>query len=148
MLRGARGLELAIAFIFDSQPRSIKSAAALPHRRPKDSDIRYSPTRNRQSKCIHALIACELKSLHISIKKNGLRRILMSQSPAADKSSISDLHMLDAFIIEKIQKERDLRDSGREQLHIEIRRDRLHDERARKEEKTEERGIAIIDFNI
>ena len=56
--------------------------------------------------------------------------------------------MLDAFIIEKIQKERDLRDSGREQLHIEIRRDRLHDERARKEEKTEERGIAIIDFNI
>lgn len=56
--------------------------------------------------------------------------------------------MLDAFIIEKIRKERDLRDSGREQLHIEIRRDRVHDERERKDEETEERGIAIIDFNI
>ena len=49
--------------------------------------------------------------------------------------------MLDAFIIEKIRKERDLRDSGREQLHIEIRRDRVHDERERKDEETEERGI-------
>ena len=56
--------------------------------------------------------------------------------------------MLDAFIIEKIRKERDLRDSGREQLHIEIRRDRVHDERERKDEETEERGIAIIDFTI
>jgi|GEM_PF-2383435 len=56
--------------------------------------------------------------------------------------------MLDAFIIEKIQKERDLRESGREQLHIETGRDRVHDERVRKDEKTEERGIAIIDFNI
>ena len=56
--------------------------------------------------------------------------------------------MLDAFIIEKIQKERDLRESGREQLHIEIRREQVHDERARKEEEKEERGIAIIDFNI
>ena len=56
--------------------------------------------------------------------------------------------MLDAFIIEKIQKERDLRESGRDQLHIEIRRDRVHDERARKDDEREERGIAIIDFNI
>ena len=56
--------------------------------------------------------------------------------------------MLDAFIIEKIQKERDLRESGREQLHIEIRRDQVHDERVRKDDEKEERGIAIIDFNI
>ncbi len=56
--------------------------------------------------------------------------------------------MLDAFIIEKIQKERDLRDSGREQLHIEIQRDQVHEVRDRKDEEREERGIAIIDFNI
>ena len=56
--------------------------------------------------------------------------------------------MLDAFIIEKIQKERDPRDSGREQLHIEIQRDQVHEVRDRKDQEREERGVAIIDFNI
>ena len=56
--------------------------------------------------------------------------------------------MLDAFIIEKIQKERELRESGREPLHIEISRDQMHEVKDRKEEERNERGIAIIDFNI
>ena len=56
--------------------------------------------------------------------------------------------MLDAFIIEKIQKERDLREGGREQLRIGSRQDQVHDKRDQKDEKTQERGIAIIDFNI
>ena len=56
--------------------------------------------------------------------------------------------MLDAFIIEKIQKERELRESGRDPLHIEISRDQMRDVKDRKEEDNSERGIAIIDFNI
>lgn len=55
--------------------------------------------------------------------------------------------MLDAFIIEKIRKERELRDDPREQLHIDPRRAPPREERTEPEEKPE-RGIAIIDFNI
>lgn len=57
--------------------------------------------------------------------------------------------MLDAFIIEKIQRETDLRDSGREPLHIEINREPMREVKDRRqEEDTNKRGIAIIDFNI
>ena len=56
--------------------------------------------------------------------------------------------MLDAFIIEKIQQERELRDRSREQLQVEIshQHDRERDSAPRKE--STERGIAIIDFTI
>ena len=56
--------------------------------------------------------------------------------------------MLDAFIIEKIQKERTLRESGREPLHIEISREQLREVQDRQEKENKDRGIAIIDFNI
>ena len=56
--------------------------------------------------------------------------------------------MLDAFIIEKIQQERELLDRSREQLQIE--RSHEHDrepDSAPRNDNTE-RGIAIIDFTI
>ena len=56
--------------------------------------------------------------------------------------------MLDAFIIEKIQKETELRDSGRQPLHIEIQREQVREVQDRREEENSDRGIAIIDFNI
>jgi len=56
--------------------------------------------------------------------------------------------MLDAFIIEKIQKERELRESGRDPLHIEIAREPVREVKDRKDEENKNRGIAIIDFNI
>lgn len=56
--------------------------------------------------------------------------------------------MLDAFIIEKIQKETELRDSGRQPLHIEIQREQVREVQDRREEENNDRGIAIIDFNI
>ena len=55
--------------------------------------------------------------------------------------------MLDAFIIEKIQKERELRDGDRTPLRIEILKEPAHDATPA-EEKDTERGIAIIDFTI
>ena len=56
--------------------------------------------------------------------------------------------MLDAFIIEKIQKEAALRDNRREPLHIEIHREPRREIRERRQEDTDERGVAIIDFNV
>ena len=55
--------------------------------------------------------------------------------------------MLDAFIIEKIQKEHELRDGDRTPLRIEILKEPAHDATPA-EEKDTERGIAIIDFTI
>ena len=56
--------------------------------------------------------------------------------------------MLDAFIIEKIQKERELREDGREPLHIEVNREHMRDVLERQEDENKDRGIAIIDFSI
>jgi len=56
--------------------------------------------------------------------------------------------MLDAFIIEKIQRERELRDGGREQLRIEVPNERERERKIKQEDERPERGIAIIDFNI
>ena len=56
--------------------------------------------------------------------------------------------MLDAFIIEKIQQDRDLQKDEREQLRINISRMPESELGERREEDSRERGIAIIDFNI
>lgn len=56
--------------------------------------------------------------------------------------------MLDAFIIEKIQQERELQESGREPLRIDNSREPVRESQVRKDEDEGERGIAIIDFNI
>lgn len=56
--------------------------------------------------------------------------------------------MLDAFIIEKIQRERELRDSGREQLRIEVPLEPNDEGKDRDGEDKPERGITIVDFNI
>ena len=56
--------------------------------------------------------------------------------------------MLDAFIIEKIQRERELHESGRESLRIEVPLEPKEDRIVPREEKKNDRGIAIIDFNI
>ena len=55
--------------------------------------------------------------------------------------------MLDAFIIEKIRHERELRDGDRTPLRIEILQEPPQDITPREEADTE-RGIAIIDFTI
>ena len=56
--------------------------------------------------------------------------------------------MLDAFIIEKIQKEREVRESGRDPLHIESSREPVREVKDRQDDENKNRGIAIIDFNI
>ena len=56
--------------------------------------------------------------------------------------------MLDAFIIEKIQRERELRDSGREQLRIEVPLEPNDEGKDRDGEDKPERGITIVDLNI
>jgi hypothetical protein len=56
--------------------------------------------------------------------------------------------MLDAFIIEKIQRERELHESGRESLRIEAPVEPEQDRVNRLPEEKRERGLAIIDFNI
>ena len=56
--------------------------------------------------------------------------------------------MLDAFIIEKIQRERELRDAGREQLRIDVPIEPEGARRKREDEEHAERGVAIVDFNI
>jgi hypothetical protein len=56
--------------------------------------------------------------------------------------------MLDAFIIEKIHQERELRDTVREPLRIEIAREPVRERLEHREEKKSERGIAVIDFSI
>jgi hypothetical protein len=56
--------------------------------------------------------------------------------------------MLDAFIIEKIQQDRDLQKDEREQLRINISRMPESEMGKRREEASRERGVAIIDFNI
>ena len=56
--------------------------------------------------------------------------------------------MLDAFIIEKIQRERELHDSGRDRLRIEVPVEPEHRPVVHHEEEKQKRGIAIIDFNI
>jgi len=55
--------------------------------------------------------------------------------------------MLDAFIIEKIQQDRELREGDRAPLRIEILRETPQDATPA-DEKDTERGIAIIDFTI
>ena len=56
--------------------------------------------------------------------------------------------MLDAFIIEKIQRERELHESGRETLHIEVpvEPEPVRDDKPADDQS--ERGITIVDFNI
>lgn len=57
--------------------------------------------------------------------------------------------MLDAFIIEKIQREDELRDSAGQPLRIEISREKVRETEGRVDNSDEaDRGIAIIDFNI
>ena len=56
--------------------------------------------------------------------------------------------MLDAFIIEKIQRERELRDGAREQLRIEVPIEPEGKQKNKKDDDPPERGIAIVDFNI
>ena len=56
--------------------------------------------------------------------------------------------MLDAFIIEKIQQERELVDRSREQLQIEHSRERERAPDSEPRGDNTERGIAIIDFTI
>lgn len=56
--------------------------------------------------------------------------------------------MLDAFIIEKIQRERELHESGRESLRIEVPLERKDESNDRPKDEKQDRGVAIIDFNI
>ena len=56
--------------------------------------------------------------------------------------------MLDAFIIEKIERESGLRESERTPLRIEVPQRSEHELEDRTEDKKEDRGVAIIDFNI
>jgi len=56
--------------------------------------------------------------------------------------------MLDAFIIEKIQRERELHESGRESLRIEVPQDQEREQKGRVDEPKQKRGIEIVDFNI
>lgn len=59
--------------------------------------------------------------------------------------------MLDAFIIDRIRRERGSRDSLQTPLHIEIpQRPPLPDEQRsdREEDEKVERGVVIIDFSI
>ena len=63
-------------------------------------------------------------------------------------STLDSPDMLDAFIIEKIQRERELRDGGREQLRIEVPVSQESDQKPTTDEEKQERGITIVDFNI
>jgi len=56
--------------------------------------------------------------------------------------------MLDAFIIEKIQQERELHDSVRQPLRIEISREPMQESQDHKEKEPNDRGVAIIDFTL
>jgi hypothetical protein len=56
--------------------------------------------------------------------------------------------MLDAFIIEKIQRERELHESGRESLRIDVPLESEQERAQHRQEEKRERGIAVIDFNI
>ena len=62
--------------------------------------------------------------------------------------------MLDAYIIDKIRRERESRESDRLPLHIEIPcespydRNEPRDRRDRREDDEPERGVVIIDFTI
>lgn len=61
--------------------------------------------------------------------------------------------MLDAYIIDKIRRERESREGERIPLHIEVPRDdafepdRDRERRDRDDEHTD-RGVVIIDFNV
>ena len=64
-----------------------------------------------------------------------------------------EIEMLDAFIIDKIRRERESRDSARVPLRIEVPRPHgqpLEDGRPvhQPEDEERERGVAIIDFTI
>ena len=56
--------------------------------------------------------------------------------------------MLDAFIISKIQRERELHESDRESLRIDTPREPTPKPEPRSDETTRERGVEIVDFNI
>lgn len=56
--------------------------------------------------------------------------------------------MLDAFIIEKIQQERELHDSGRQPLRIEISREPMRESQEHEEKEPGDRGVANIDFTL
>ena len=56
--------------------------------------------------------------------------------------------MLDAFIIEKIQQERELHDSVRQPLRIEISREPMCESQEHEEKERSDRGVAVIDFTL
>ena len=58
--------------------------------------------------------------------------------------------MLDAYIIEKIRRERESQDSVQIPLHIQIPDPPMTPENrhSRPDEERQERGVAIIDFSI
>ena len=56
--------------------------------------------------------------------------------------------MLDVFIIDKIQRERELHESGRERLRIDVPREPGQPPEPHDEEDSRERGVEIVDFNI
>lgn len=65
---------------------------------------------------------------------------------------VQEIDMLDAFIIDKIRRERESQDSLRIPLHIDVPRPRgrnIEEGRpASSEDEDRERGVAIIDFTI
>ena len=56
--------------------------------------------------------------------------------------------MLDAFIIDKIQRERELQESEREQLRIDVPREQDEKRPSADRPDQRERGVEIVDFNI
>ena len=56
--------------------------------------------------------------------------------------------MLDAFIIDKIQRERELHESEREPLRIDVPRESGQSPKPPKDGEPRERGVEIVDFNI
>ncbi len=56
--------------------------------------------------------------------------------------------MLYAFIIDKIQRERELQESEREQLRIDVPREQDEKRPSADRPDQRERGVEIVDFNI
>ena len=61
---------------------------------------------------------------------------------------LSTYRPIDAFIIDKIQRERELHEDGRESLRIDVPRDPKEKNREGDDSEQRERGVTIVDFNI